>query len=273
MTRLWLCVVLGLVALAARRGRKGFRPAPYPTITNRTFINQYLDAHNRLRSAVTPTASNMLYMTWDLALAKTARAWGQRCIFEHNHLRMKKGGGHPDPKFNPPGENIWYGNARRRPFNFTGAMNAWYSEVIFYNYQNNSCTQLCMDYFQLVWATTYKVGCAVVFCRKLDRHRNIENVVCNYGPPGNYRMRPYESGRPCSTCPEGDTCHNNLCRNPEREDENIKRYARWFPPWEHRIKCDEYCIAVAVLRPSVMLLAFGAVYYLQQRYRGLSLQT
>ncbi|XP_054843736.1 GLIPR1-like protein 1 [Eublepharis macularius] len=271
--------MLWLVILKDVSGKTKFRPVVYPQITNQTFIKQYVDAHNNLRSEVNPTASSMRYMTWDLALARTARAWGRRCVFLQNHFGLHNEGGHPDPKFNPPGENLWIANAGRKPFDPTGFITLWYSEVAFYQYHNNSCKGKCSHYTQVVWDTSYKIGCAIVFCRKLGRHRNIENFVCNYAPRGNAPRHPYKTGEPCSACPEGDTCENNLCRNPKRERErvvtcpagvNIKvpylvaecylswaSYTRWFPPWEGRIVCDKSCVAVAVLRPSLMFLAFG----------------
>ncbi|XP_066490372.1 GLIPR1-like protein 2 [Tiliqua scincoides] len=124
--------------------------------------------------------------------------------------------------------------------------------------------------YMIVWDTTYKLGCAVVFCHNLGRHKNIENFVCNYGPAGNNPRRPYETGQPCSACSEGDMCENKLCRNSQRDNDNSKRYTRWFPPWEHRVICDQSCIAVLVLRPSLLFLAFVAAYCLQQYYPGLN---
>nr|XP_028602938.1 GLIPR1-like protein 1 isoform X1 [Podarcis muralis] len=273
MPRLWPWVLLGLVALDGARGRKRFRPQTYPGITNKTFIGQYVDIHNRLRSEVQPQAADMLHMTWDLALARTARAWGQKCIFQHNYFMKEKGAGHPDPKLHPVGENIWFGPARRVPFNSSNAIYSWYSDKDFYDYQDNSCSQVCRHYKQVVRASTYKVGCAVVFCRRLDRHRNTEYFVCNYGPTDTYPSRPYKTGQPCSACPEGDTCQDHLCRNSSRDKIYIKRYSRWYPPWEHNLICDDSCIVLAVLRPSLTLLAFVTVYCLQKCYPDLMLQT
>ncbi|XP_053111734.1 uncharacterized protein LOC128327235 isoform X2 [Hemicordylus capensis] len=158
--------------------------------------------------------------TWDLALARTARAWARRCTFLHNPFRKKKGGGHPDPRFNPSGENIWIGNAIRQPFDPIKAIRVWLSERIYYDYQKKLCTHICAHYTQIVWATTYKIGCAIVFCHKLGRHRNIEKFVCNYGPRRNRRLKPYRKGQPCSACSKEDTCQNKLCRNPERDHEH-----------------------------------------------------
>ncbi|XP_054843737.1 glioma pathogenesis-related protein 1-like [Eublepharis macularius] len=266
--RLWLPAVLGFLALREPSDQAAFRPLPgaYPSITNETFIKQCLDAHNKHRSQVQPSAANMLYMTWDIALARTARAWANRCVFKHNPYRKS----HPDPSFWLIGENLWMSSAVRRHFDPTGAIAAWNSEVTNYMYDYHKCTGVCGHYTQVVWDASYKLGCAIVFCRKMHQSNNIEYFVCNYGPGGNFPRRPYMQGKSCSRCPQGDSCENNLCRNHERD--KVKRYTRWYPPFEHRIVCDESCIALAVLRPLLMFLAFGAVYYLQQRYPNLSIK-
>ncbi|XP_070611837.1 glioma pathogenesis-related protein 1 isoform X2 [Erythrolamprus reginae] len=228
----WWWGAAGLVTLLPGETRSKF--APLPDINNRTFIKQYIDIHNKFRSQVKPSASKMLYM--------------------------------------PTGENMWMGTASKRPVNIEGPIKSFHSEVKYYTFSTHQCTKVCGHYTQVVWATSHKVGCAYVYCPYLDgkeKHSNI--LVCNYAPAGNYRgVRPYKEGIPCSNCPQGDTCKDNLCRNPNREKENSLRYSRWYPPFERRIICDQSCIAVAVLRPLLMFLAFAAVYCLQIYYPGLS---
>ncbi|XP_053111751.1 glioma pathogenesis-related protein 1-like isoform X2 [Hemicordylus capensis] len=141
--RLWLLLWLALASLTNTRGKKPFVPLPYPKINNRTFIKECLDAHNKHRSEVNPPASDMLYMTWDLALARTARAWANKCIFEHNPYR-----GHPHPKLRPTGENLLAGGAIRRPYNSASAIRVFYNEVKYYNYNKHSCTHVCGHYTQ-----------------------------------------------------------------------------------------------------------------------------
>ncbi|XP_060100394.1 glioma pathogenesis-related protein 1-like [Heteronotia binoei] len=264
--RLWLWAVLGLLALGELSDQFSPLPGAYPTIYNETFIKWVVDTHNKHRSEVNPPATHMRYMTWDVALARTARAWGNKCIFEHSPYDRS----HPDPKLWPIGENLWISNAVRRPFKAEGAIKAWHDEVRFYTHKTHKCTRVCGHYTQVVWDLTYKVGCAIVFCSKFGKSRNIENFVCNYGPGGNYPRQPYRAGQSCSECPKEDTCVNKLCRNPDRD--KVIRYSRWYPSFEYRIVCDESCIALAVLRPTIMFLAFGVVYYLQHRYPGLGLQ-
>ncbi|XP_026523495.1 GLIPR1-like protein 1 [Notechis scutatus] len=262
----WWWGAAGLLTLLVGEVRNKF--APLPDINNRTFIKQYIDVHNKFRSQVHPSASNMLYMTFDLALARIARAWGNKCVWKHNPNQKY----HPDHKFKPTGENLWMGSASARPINIENPIAAFNSEVKYYTLSTHQCTKVCGHYTQVVWATSYKVGCAAVYCRYMDgKEKNNNIVVCNYAPAGNYQgVRPYKEGKPCSNCPKGDTCKDNLCRNSEREKENSLRYSRWYPPFERRIICDPSCIAVAVLRPLLMFLAFAVVYYLQICYPGLS---
>ncbi|KAL8221579.1 UNVERIFIED_CONTAM: hypothetical protein K2H54_070216 [Gekko kuhli] len=116
--------------------------------------------------------------TWDVALARTARAWANKCIFEHSPYTNS----HPDRKYWPIGENIWISNAARRPFRAASAIKAWNDEVRFYDFDTRRCTGVCGHYTQVVWDESYKVGCAIVFCYTFGKSRNIENFVCNYGP-------------------------------------------------------------------------------------------
>ncbi|KAF7248655.1 Glioma pathogenesis-related protein 1 [Varanus komodoensis] len=171
------CPLFALVLVALVGGVSGYR---YPSITDRNFIKQYVDAHNKFRSGVNPPASNMLHMTFDIGLAKIARAWGRKCIWKHNPYSNL----HPDRKFRPMGENLWMGSASNRPFDPTGAIAAFYNEVKYYDLSTHKCTSVCGHYTQVVWAASYKVGCAAVYCRLVDRgkKRNIVILVCNYAP-------------------------------------------------------------------------------------------
>ncbi|XP_070709994.1 glioma pathogenesis-related protein 1 [Pempheris klunzingeri] len=183
-----------------------------PEITDRSFIDECVREHNRARSAVTPPASNMLTMTWDEDLARTARAWAERCVFKHS----------PDvsrvhPLLSSVGENIWAGYPPS-DFAVTSAMKDWVNEKQHYGYESNSCNKVCGHYTQVVWANSHKVGCAAQLCLSgvtNTKFATKEGVifVCNYAPMGNVnRRRPYDSlGAACSGC-EG-TCVDNLCNS------------------------------------------------------------
>ncbi|NXS98238.1 GRPL2 protein, partial [Jacana jacana] len=261
--RLWVAVLALWPVL-----RAGARPPPtFPSITDEAFIEECVRVHNDLRRKVQPPASNMRYMTWDAALSRTARAWANKCIFDHNVYLRKKHQCHPN--FTSVGENIWVGS--HQIFKAVDAIKSWYSEVEFYTFANQKCTKTCGHYTQVVWDYSYKVGCAVTLCKKVAGIRNAANFVCNYSPSGNLPRRPYRQGRACSNCAKGDTCENKLCSNPERD--KIIDYPSWYPPWEFRFVCKEVCITVIALRQLLMFAAFVAVYFIKKHFTDMHMST
>ncbi|XP_062838711.1 glioma pathogenesis-related protein 1 [Anolis carolinensis] len=265
-----LWIVLGLFSSSY-----AYHPASLPDIEDEHFIQDCVEQHNNFRSKVNPLASNMRMMTWDSALAKTAKAWAKKCHFGHNiYLETPR---KVHPTFTPVGENIWTGSFSL--FSVGKALRDWYNEVNDYTFESNSCTKVCGHYTQIVWATSYKVGCAVQFCQRVTNTgiTNGAHFVCNYGPAGNYPTKPYKSGRPCSDC-MGEKCIQNLCENPERDQ--LRSYFSWSPDWDitksspkapsystpSHSACDSSCIAVLVLRISSLLITFGTVVLLSKRY-------
>uniref|UniRef100_A0A493TNN1 SCP domain-containing protein n=1 Tax=Anas platyrhynchos platyrhynchos TaxID=8840 RepID=A0A493TNN1_ANAPP len=120
--------------------------------------------------------------TWDPDLAKTAKAWAKRCQFKHNTYLKEPGQTHP--RFTSVGENIWTGSLSI--FSVKEAITSWYNEVKDYSYTANSCRRVCGHYTQIVWARSYKVGCAVHFCPTVQYFsgKNAALFICNYGPAG-----------------------------------------------------------------------------------------
>ncbi|NXN11983.1 GLIP1 protein, partial [Indicator maculatus] len=151
-----------------------------PDVGDPKFIEECVQTHNRFRSGVNPPASSMLYMSWDPDLAKTAKAWAKKCLFKHNTYLKLPGQAHP--KFTPVGENLWTGSLSL--FTVQGAITSWYNEVGAYNYATNTCRRVCGHYTQVVWDTSYKVGCAVHFCPSVGYSSitNAAHFICNYGP-------------------------------------------------------------------------------------------
>ncbi|XP_009580557.1 PREDICTED: glioma pathogenesis-related protein 1-like [Fulmarus glacialis] len=261
MTSRFSACVLALLHFC--RSSDSYEPPTLPDVGDPKFIEECVRTHNRFRSGVNPPASNMLYMSWDPDLAKTAKAWAKKCLFKHNTYLEDPGQAHP--KFSPVGENLWTGSLSI--FTVQGAITSWYNEVSAYNYATNNCRGACGHYTQIVWATSYKVGCAVHFCPRVAyiSVTNAAHFICNYGPAGNYPGRPYKTGAACSDC-NGEQCASQLCQNAERD--KVISDSRWHPDWD-RPACDEYCITVIALRPLLLVLTILAAWLLP-KYRSIA---
>lgn len=167
--------------------------------------------HNELRGI--PRSSDMNFMYWDPDLEALAQGWAENCDFYHNPNRRngKFGVLGPGP-FAYVGENLYAGTG-----GFSPAMivQAWYDEDKFYNYDTKSCSNVCGHYTQIVWATTYALGCGVAYCPELKKvsFGRGWHVVCNYGPGGNYvNEHPYKTGEAISQCEQDAIFRvNNLC--------------------------------------------------------------
>lgn len=123
-------------------------------------------AHNRARSITKPSASDMLRMTWDNALAKTAVDYTRKCIYEHNavcivdmkllstiyHDCYLYSQDRTNSRFGYIGENIFIStgiafNAKLLDY----AVKAWDQEKTVYNYNADSCRKgkMCGHYTQV----------------------------------------------------------------------------------------------------------------------------
>lgn len=78
-------------------------------------------------------------------MARTARAWARKCVFEHNVYLRERYQCHPN--FTSVGENIWIGSVQA--FSVTGAIKAWHDEVAFYVFNVNTCSKICGHYLQV----------------------------------------------------------------------------------------------------------------------------
>ncbi|XP_069468439.1 GLIPR1-like protein 1 [Ambystoma mexicanum] len=179
-----------------------------PLNTDPAFIKQILDEHNKYRAEVSPTAADMLYMTWNTELSNDAVSWSKQCNAESYgpdvHHRAGATGG-----------NMWVGP----PSSNISAVKTWNEESAHYTYATNECSGDCSHYTQVVWATHYKVGCATALCKTVKGNPgiNVMMLLCYYGPGLGSFSQPYTEGDPCSKCPDGDRCERNLCRNSKRE--------------------------------------------------------
>ncbi|XP_019124299.2 serotriflin [Larimichthys crocea] len=163
---------------------------------------EIVDKHNALRRNVRPSASDMLKMSWDNEAAANALRWAKTCSMDHSSKSARKISGFGC------GENLYMASYKN---SWSNAIQSWYDEIEDWRYGVGSTNGGVVGHFtQVVWAKSYKIGCALAHCPN-SRYKYF--YVCQYCPPGNYQLaRPYETGRPCGACP--GKCENGLCTNP-----------------------------------------------------------
>ncbi|KAM1003071.1 hypothetical protein FF1_003378 [Malus domestica] len=150
----------------------------------------FLNAHNAARAQV-----NVPDIVWDNAVAAYAQNYANSRIGDCNLVHSNSNGTY--------GENLAKGSG-----SFTGvaAVNLWVAEKPNYDYNSNSCVggQQCLNYTQVIWKNSVKLGCARVQfrviwknsvklgCARVQCTNGWWFVTCNYSPPGNYvGQRPY----------------------------------------------------------------------------------
>ncbi|XP_015227356.1 PREDICTED: serotriflin-like isoform X1 [Cyprinodon variegatus] len=165
-----------------------------------TVQEEIVDVHNAFRRTVDPPASNMLMMTYNSELAVTAQAWVEQCNLTHGPPSTRMLNGYV------LGENLFNASSQ---FSWTTVITAWYNEKSHYQYPTGSTNGLPIGHYtQVVWYTSYQVGCGVTLCPN-----NIYFYGCHYYRAGNFNnWPPYNVGTPCSSCP--NNCVDNLCTNP-----------------------------------------------------------
>nr|XP_003404193.2 cysteine-rich secretory protein 3-like [Loxodonta africana] len=165
---------------------------------------EIVDKHNELRRAVSPEASDMLKMGWDNEAAKNAQNWANKCIYEHSDKK--------DRRTNTScGENLFMSSA---PTSWSYGIQSWYDESsdFVYGAGPTSPNAVIGHYTQVVWSTSFRVGCGIAYCPNQGVLKYF--YVCQYCPAGNYINRqyfPYKKGPPCSSCP--GYCDKGLCTN------------------------------------------------------------
>jgi uncharacterized protein YkwD len=138
------------------------------------------EAHNAARAAVQPTASPAIPpLTWSPDLAAVAKAYAEKCVFEHSQGQY--------------GENLYATTGGGNP---QAVVDAWVSEAKDYDYATDTCASgaMCGHYTQVVWRDSERVGCGMAFCDTGSPwgSGSWEHWVCEYDPPGNWvGQKPY----------------------------------------------------------------------------------
>uniref|UniRef100_A0A8C7EFR9 Cysteine rich secretory protein 2 n=1 Tax=Nothoprocta perdicaria TaxID=30464 RepID=A0A8C7EFR9_NOTPE len=169
-----------------------------------------IDQHNEIRRSVVPPATNMLKMVWNEKAAASARKWANKCQMTTSPPEERLVNGVTC------GENILQSSY---PSTWPEAVKIWYSQMANFKYGIGPVRKNANfhSYTQLIWYSSYQVGCAVAYCPK---SRFNYFYVCHYCPPGNNPLqitRPYKKGPRCGDCP--GHCDRGLCTNPCRHQD------------------------------------------------------
>ncbi|XP_042527812.1 cysteine-rich secretory protein 1 [Dipodomys spectabilis] len=168
--------------------------------------DEIVNVHNRFRRNVHPPARNMLKMQWSPEAAYNARILAQYCDLAES-----------DPMERRLSNTFCGENVHMEPFpiSWSEVIETWYNESRHFKYG-----EWTMDddvktnhYTQLVWASSYLIGCGVASCRKNREPQYI--YICHYCHEGNdpdMINMPYKKGSWCGDCP--DQCEDKLCMNP-----------------------------------------------------------
>ncbi|XP_052609324.1 glioma pathogenesis-related protein 1 isoform X2 [Peromyscus californicus insignis] len=150
--------LLAVIAwMASSVSSASYTASTLPDIADEDFIKKCVQIHNQFRSKVNPTARNMLYMSWDPALARIAKAWAKSCRFAHNpQLKSRL-----HPNFTVVGENIWTGSLFL--FSASSAISDWYNEIKDYDFSTRRCTNVCGHYTQIVTRLAVQCNFALEF--------------------------------------------------------------------------------------------------------------
>jgi uncharacterized protein YkwD len=168
-----------------------------------SFCARMVTSHNTVRRSVNdgtfhnqPVPSSPLPdVTWDPELAMVAYNWAQQCRWDHNENRTEDYAARGGPEY--VGENIAASGAEGQPSTDQTVISQWSDEAQWYNHATNSCQagKMCGHYTQVVWKTSVRIGCAVVYCNSwVDNEITWPGwfTVCNYAPGGNYSgQKPY----------------------------------------------------------------------------------
>nr|KAF6461666.1 cysteine rich secretory protein 1 [Molossus molossus] len=172
-----------------------------------TVQSEIVNLHNALRRKVQPTAGNMLKMSWEEDAAANARELSKFCEEGESNAFQRR------IKNTFCGENTYL---TPYPISWSQVIGSWYNESKHFKYGKWAPAhqeRRVRNYTQVVWATSYLIGCGASPCckRKLPQYF----YVCHYCHEGNdpeLRNKPYRLGNPCKECPQN--CDNKLCTNP-----------------------------------------------------------
>jgi len=183
-----------------------------------------------------PTAANMEYVRWSDEIAEVADDFAWTCPAYRrsngNNLgELKDSEGYPWEEYY---DYDYSGEETPDPYcnsktdcDVSRAVKSWMSDSIlarhtFKDTYIHAKDRHQFEYTQLVWATTYLVGCGDKECMESE-YDHERKVVCNFGHAGNKDGQSvYIAGPPCSQCPVGKSfcLQGGLCASKSDCDEN-----------------------------------------------------
>ncbi|KAF6364270.1 cysteine rich secretory protein 2 [Rhinolophus ferrumequinum] len=172
MTVLPVVVFLAAVLLLSFPA-EGKDPAFTALSTSQSSVQrEIVDKHNELRKSVSPPASNMLRMEWNKEATSNAQKWANKCTLEHSNAADRK-------TSMKCGENIYMSSD---PDAWSKAIQNWYDESqnFVYGVGPKSSNVAVGHYTQVVWYSSYHVGCGVAYCPNQDSLKYY--YVCQYCP-------------------------------------------------------------------------------------------
>ncbi|XP_044147529.1 cysteine-rich venom protein pseudechetoxin-like [Bufo gargarizans] len=186
---------------------------------------------NGYRRSVTPTARNMVKVSWSQEAAKTALRAAQTCSFNHSPPSKRE---LPDCRC---GENFYM---VPHATGWEKAFKAFYDEENNFQFGKGQKNEgdIIGNYTQLVWHNSHLIGCAVAQCADKYFH------VCHHCPAGNVGSSsyPYTAGPKCGDCP--NNCDDGLCTNTCskcNDDGNCKDLKQYCSYPQIGDECDASC--------------------------------
>ncbi|XP_077018162.1 cysteine-rich secretory protein 1 [Tamandua tetradactyla] len=202
---LWAAAI-GFLPVLVIRAKPG-DSIPYRTLSTESakVQEEIVSVHNSFRKKVIPQASNMLKMSWSEHAALNAKNLALQCDpTESNPLERRITSGFC-------GENLQWTSY---PISWSDVIGLWYNESKYFTFGVwLPKDELTDHYTQVVWATSYLIGCSFSLCSR--KKKTYYFYICHYCHEGNDPdtiITPYNMGLPCGDCP--DACEDRLCTNP-----------------------------------------------------------
>ncbi|XP_062971926.1 uncharacterized protein LOC134391934 [Elgaria multicarinata webbii] len=164
---------------------------------------EIIDMINSIRRDVTPTARNMLKVTWSREASRNAKRWAAKCQFRSSPQEDRT------TSLHMCGESITQTMIAK---SWSDVFASWADKKVYYKYGVGPTDpkKNVYSYTQIIWYNSYLVGCALAYCPMNTFHFL---YVCHFCPGGNTEEKittPYKEGPTCADCL--NNCEDKLCK-------------------------------------------------------------